>query len=233
MSEWFLSDSDLEMGKYILQREWVHPLNETTIFDAALYSFLSQAQNFERHIAAWWSFKRRGLSSPHKILTNPKKVWTIIKKTRFPNQRYKRLLSFCLWWTISPLPSKLMEKPTNEINLRNEFAEKAYGIGLKCSSLLMNKLGYYLPVPLDLWLLRYLRDSGYPVEPPDFKTISGLPKKEYLLYERIIQEEADDLGITPAHFQASLWSLHSNIRKTPLSPSQTILDSFTGGGLTD
>ncbi|KYK38411.1 MAG: hypothetical protein AYK18_17230 [Theionarchaea archaeon DG-70] len=198
MSEWFLSDSDLEMGKYILQREWVHPLNETTIFDAALYSFLSQAQNFERHIAAWWSFKRRGLSSPHKILTNPKKVWTIIKKTRFPNQRYKRLLSFCLWWTISPLPSKLMEKPTNEINLRNEFAEKAYGI-----------------------------------EPPDFKTISGLPKKEYLLYERIIQEEADDLGITPAHFQASLWSLHSNIRKTPLSPSQTILDSFTGGGLTD
>lgn len=229
MSEWILKPSDLEMGEYILRRERVQHLNEASIFNAALYSFLSQAQNFERHIQAWSSFQRRGISTPQEILTNPKKVWIIIKKTRFPNQRYQRLFGFCLWWTISPLPTKLMEKSANEINLRNEFAQKAPGIGFKCSSLFMNKLGFYKPVPLDLWLLRYLKDSGYPVEPPDFKTVSGLPKKEYLIYEEIMQKEAINLGITPAHYQASLWSLYSNIKKTPLSPAQTILDNFMGG----
>ncbi|MBU7045019.1 MAG: hypothetical protein HXS54_01170 [Theionarchaea archaeon] len=228
-----LTKEDIKKGVFILRKEKINPLSRSNLFKGALWCFLSSTERYDKQLRIYSSFINRSLDTPERILNNWVEAWKLIKKTRFPNQRlarFKRLLEF---WQNSELPHDIccdtMNGKQEEFTLRNELARNAPGFGLKCSSLLLIKCGYENIVPIDLWMIRYLRNLGYNIEEPDYKRVSGLTDKHYLFYEEIIREISEGHGISPALFQAAIWGKNSMFSQNPLTECQLTLEDFGGG----
>lgn len=217
MRKWILTDEDFKNARILYEEEKIHPVNEENMFRAGLYCILSSAENFKKQKSIYDEFLETKLDRPESIKGDKEKFKQIIKKTRFPNRKEKYVWSFAVWWPESDIPRKILDDigdgREKEYEIRNEFAENAPGISYKCSSLFMIKCGYENVVPLDVWILRFLHDRGHDVKVPDYKTVSGVTDKEYLKYEKIVCEIAEELEISPALFQCALWSKYSTWKK--------------------
>lgn len=231
--QWTLTKKDIENASFILQSEMVDPLTIPEMFKAALWTILSATERFDKQVQIYSSFLNRKLDTPQRIQENWNQVRLLIGKTRFPNQREKRFRAFIKWWESTDIPTQILHDATNgkerEIELRNELAKYAPGIGPKCASLFMIKCGYRNIVPIDIWIIRYLKAIGCKIEEPDYKRVSGLTDKEYRKYEEIIRGIAKSHNLSPALFQAALWGKNSMWSKSPLDPSQNVIEDFGGG----
>lgn len=226
-----LSQEDLKTGEFILQRERISPITHTSLFKGAIYCLLSATENYKKQLKVYNSLINRGYDTPPNILHNFDEVKKLIKKTRFPNQKESRILKFSVWWLHSGLHSDLSLKilenwVSDEFLFRNRLAKEVPGFGLKCASLFLNKCGYYNVIPIDIWILRFLKKQGYNVKIPDYRTISGIQDKEYYKMEKILIKIAKEHNITPALLQAALWGKFSSWNDSPFHPGQTSLDDF-------
>lgn len=211
--KWILTAKDFENARILYEKEKIFPINKENMFRAGIYCILSAAEKYQKHKSIYNELIENKIDTPENIKKNREKLISIVRKARFPNQKSERIYKFALWWLESDLPGKIIEDVNNnrenEFELRNRFAEEAPGIWYKGASLFMIKCGYENVVPVDLWMLRFLKHNGYDVELPDYRKKSGPKPKEYLEYENILREMAQSYDVSPAIFQFALWSKFS------------------------
>ncbi len=226
-----LTGKNFRMAELIIEKESINPLTKDKMFPEGIYCILSSSENHEKQLNTYYKLLNRGLDTPEAILdkVNAKKLWDIIKKARFPNSKRKYILRFSEFWLESEIPRRILDDANNgrqyEFELRDELAKKAPGMGRKCASFFMQKCGYENLVPVDIWVLRFLEDKGYEVKIPDYRTVGGLTKKEYLEYEKIISGMAGEYNVSPVIFQAYVWGKYSKWSKL-YAPDQTTFDRF-------
>ncbi|MCX6820785.1 MAG: hypothetical protein NT016_02455 [Candidatus Aenigmarchaeota archaeon] len=211
-----LTDADLENARSLYNGQLVSPLTDEGMFSAAIYCLLSVAERYDKHTAVYESLVHNGLDQPREIINRPEDLRAIVRVTRFPNQKEDRIKRLARWWTGDgkSFPRDVIYDASNgrsrEFELRNTMAEEAPGIAYKAASLFMSQCGYENVVPVDIWMIRALRDLGHDVVVPDYKRNSGPLKKEYLRLEKILSEIAtDDYGLSPTIFQSALWAKYS------------------------
>ena len=211
---WYLAEEDLRKAERLLAEERVYPVTYENMFCVGIYCILSAAEKYTKCKTAYQKILSDGLNTPSRIVSRREDLGEALAKLRFPNTKRDRVYRFALWWSKSFLPEQILKDinlgKKEEFRLRNRLAEECPGIWYKGASLFMIKCGYENVVPLDLWMLRFLKQLGYEVEVPDYKTKSGPRPKEYLEYERIVVEIANDHGVSPALFQFAVWSKHSS-----------------------
>jgi len=174
-----------------------------------------------------------GFNVPEVFLKNRPGLRNNIRLSHFPNSKMERITNFSKWYLKETRLSRLLIHDITVNNrvfgrsIRNGFAEEAPSIGYKSSSLLMIKCGYEDVIPIDIWVMRYLRERGYNVQVPDYMTVGGMTKKTYLELEGILRDIAEDFGVSLAVFQGALWGKWSTwqVRK------EKKLFEFDGGDL--
>jgi len=211
--KWELTPYDIRRGKNIHKNEQVSPVNKETMFHAGLYCILSASEIYTKQMRAYNDLFRYGLDKPEIIVNDKSGLEYVLRIARFPNQKSSRVYNFAVWWLESNLPDKLIEDIAHdrkdEIEIRNELAKDCPGLSYKGASLYLGKFGYQQVVPLDIWMLRFLHDLGYDIPVPDYKTVSGLQKGEYLKGEKIFRKLAKKQNLTPMVYQCALWGKHS------------------------
>lgn len=221
------SEKDFRIANSIVKSELIEPLNLDNMFKAGIYSILSSTENHRKHLKIYNKLISRNLSSPESILNRRKEFHDVVKIARFPNNKEKHMVEFSRFWQESELPEMILEDANNRRErgheLRNLLAKDAPGMELKCSSFEMQKCGFEDTVMIDLWVIRYLSKEGYDVKIPDYKTVSGMKWKDYINYEIIISEIADDYNVKPVIMQCAIWAKYS-----PFSSiySQKTLDNY-------
>jgi thermostable 8-oxoguanine DNA glycosylase len=212
MRDWSLTEEDLRRAKKLLEEERVSVTYEN-MFCAGIYCILSTAEKYTKYKSVYDELLENKLNTPENIKKDKRKLKEIVGYVRFPNIKHERINKFASWWQKSDLPRKIIEDINsgrkNEFELRNQLAEEAPGIWYKGASLFMIKCGYENVVPLDIWMLRFLKDYGYDIKIPDYRRQSGPKPKEYIEYEKIITGIAKGYGSSPALFQFAVWSKHS------------------------
>ena len=211
-----LTKKDFENARILYEEELISPINEENMFRAGVYCILSAAEKYQKHRSIFERLLEERLDTPEEIIHNRERLREAVKRARFPNIKAGRIYRFAAWWRESDLPRKIMEDidsgRENEFKLRNHLAEEAPGMWYKGASYFMVKCGYENVVPIDLWVMRFLKDMGYGVKIPDYRTQSGPKPKEYIEYEKIISDIAKEYGVSPALFQFALWAKYSTGR---------------------
>jgi thermostable 8-oxoguanine DNA glycosylase len=213
-----LTKEDFDKAQKIWNEERISPVDEQNMFLAGLYCILSATESYKRHTFIYKGLLAKDLDNPESITNNKQRLDRAVRKTRFPNVKARRIYDFASWWPQSDLPGRIVEDVHNgrkdEFNLRNQFADEAPGLWYKGASLLMIKCGYENVVPIDLWVMRFLKDCGYEVEIPDYEKKSGPRPKKYMEYERIISGMARRRNVSPSIFQFAVWGRYSSWNKT-------------------
>jgi thermostable 8-oxoguanine DNA glycosylase len=213
----FLTEGEIKKGWQIFKLEKVQPVSEENLFKASLYAILSASENFKKQQRVYQDFLNQNLDTPQKILENPECLRGILAVIRFPNNKIRYIENLASWWLTTDLPQRIIRDVNHngrrdEFALRNELAtaKKGSGISYKVASLIMSKSGYMNVVPLDIHMLRFLKAIGFrEVKVPDYKIQSGLSDKEYLRYEQIFIEIAQEQSLPPIILQAALWGRFS------------------------
>lgn len=208
-----LTEKDFRNAEFIIKKELINPLTRDNVFCKGVYWILSGAENHKKQLEIYYKLLDSELDTPESVINNKQRLHEIIKKARFPKSKEKYISKFSKFWLESEIPEKILDDANNgrqcEFELRDQLAKEAPGIGPKCASCLLNSCGYKHVVPVDLWILRFLEDGGYEVKVPDYKTVGGLTKKEYLEYEKIISDRAREYNVSPVILQAAVWSKYS------------------------
>ncbi len=205
-----LTERDFYNAKKLMEKERVQPpITEEKMFAAAIDCMLAVSEKEEKRKKVFADLSKVDLLSPEEIIKRPYDLKEVLKPTRFPKRKFEYIRKFAEWWKNSEFPEDVLKDIANgrerEFELRNRFAEEAPGIGHKTASFCMIKYGYEKVVPIDLWMLRYLKSLGYDVEIPDYERKSGPKREEYLFYEKIASEEASRYRVSPALFQFAVW----------------------------
>lgn len=216
MNKLDFNETDLANAKLLLEEEIIENITENEIFKAGIYCILAQAERYDKQIKIYRRLLGNKLDSPEGILKEKNKLHYILKKAHYPNMKESRIKEFAQWWMKTGIPHTIMEDVSNSrkkgFELRNALAEEAPGIGYKSASLLMIKCGYVDIVPIDLWMLRFLKEQGYEVDVPNYLTVGGMTKGTYLYFEDVLRKMAKDINVSLALFQATLWGKYSTWR---------------------
>jgi len=219
--DWEINSRDLENGLKVYLEEKVNHLDEHSLFSSFIYSILSAAENYKKLKKLEAQLKEIGITPPKnvgEIEIVAGKLESVVKKSRFPNRKIRRIRKFLRWWCNSNLPFEILKdsktKRERGEELRELLVKECPGIGYKTASLLLVKLGYLNLVPIDVWSMRFLKANGHSVKLPDYKKVSGPKGKEYLRLEEILRENASKYSVPPAIFQFALWSKYSSWRET-------------------
>lgn len=210
------SQNDLEDALALYDEQLISPLTAESMFLNGLYCILSVAERFDKHTRVYKEMLRNGLDTPESVIAGRERVEKVVSVSRFPNQRASRIHRYALWWSDEGMAfsSDVLDDVANgrklEFDLRNRLAEEAPGLSYKAASLFMVKCGYEHVMPVDIWMIRALRDLGHDVVVPDYKRNSGPMKIEYLKLEKTLSQIADESGLSPAMFQFTLWAKYSN-----------------------
>ncbi len=202
------SKKDFENAEFVIKQELIDPLTRETLFTKGLYWILSGSENHKKQTEIYNNLISK-FNTPKSILDNKQKVHDIVKKARFPNRKEKFISGFSEFYIESDLSERILKDAYNGrqrgFEFREELVKEAPGLGYKCSSGLLESCGYDYLVPVDIWVLRFLEDCGYEIKMPDYKTVGGITKKEYLKYEETISDMAKEYKISPVVLQAAIW----------------------------
>jgi len=222
----------------IWNREKIQPLTVNKLYNAIIYSILSAREQYPKLKSMMLKLKENNLTTPKKIIPSYETLKVIV-----PWDKAKYIIRTSEWWMKSDLGQRLINDYTNKKNkvfdLKKELIKNAIGMEDKCANLLLRMMGYEGDAPLDVWALRYLRDTEkYDVIDPDYNRFSGAAKrrapkptpwqeelfektftrknyqsgptkKEYKIYKGYFDEEAELHNFTPARFQCFIWAKYS------------------------
>lgn len=213
MEKFTTSEIDYENARILLKQERIENLTIPEMFRACIYCILAQAERYDKQVKIYRRLLNAGIDSPEMIFQKKDKLHNILKKAHYPNEKEKRINNFSGWWVGAAIPHAILKDVSNGrnkgIKLRNDFAEYAPAFGYKSSSLFMIKCGYEDVIPIDIWILRFLKSMGYSVEAPDYLTVGGLTKKTYFELEKILRGMAKEKKVSLAVFQGALWGKYS------------------------
>lgn len=213
MKQFSISKIDYENARILLNQERIENLNISEMFKASIYCILAQAERYDKQVKIYRRLLNAGIDSPETVFSKKDKLHQILKKSHYPNEKEKRIKDFSGWWVGAAIPHAILKDVDNGrtkgMKLRNDFAERAPSFGYKSASLLMIKCGYEDIIPIDIWVLRFLKSMGYSVDAPDYLTVGGLTKSKYLELEKILRGLAEDKEVSLALFQGALWGKHS------------------------
>jgi thermostable 8-oxoguanine DNA glycosylase len=202
---------DLEIGRLILDAERIYPVVKENIFPKAVYWILSVGEKHEKQALTYYVLEHLGLLKPDAIIDEERfdDLQWAMKRIRFPNQKTKYLKGFSEYWLDSDIGDLLESDASNGhqkgFGIRKRLYDEAPGIGLKCASCLLNSCGYHYLVPIDTWVLKWLKKMGYEVPAYDFETNGGFNLRKYLPLEAEISIFAKEYGVCEAVFQATVW----------------------------
>ncbi len=211
-----LSEKDFRIGAKIVENELLEEVSERTLSEAIIYCILSTTEIYWKQIEVYNELKKNNLLQPNNILKKPNQISDIVSRARFPNQKIDRILNFAEWSQNTDILLRIVQDSNNgkerEVILRKVLAEECPGISFKAASLVLNKCGYENVVPVDIWIIRFLRSIGYMEIPePNYKTNGGvLAESKYLAAEREIVRIAEEYNVTPNLLQATIWGKSSN-----------------------
>lgn len=219
---------DIKKAEDWYQQELINPVNSENMFKAAVYSILSIAQNYTRQKSIYDSLLENNLDTPEKINDNTEGFERIISKARYPNSKIRTIYKLAIDWNWTPNVIIAKEqifwdikngRKGDEFELRNTLAKRIYGVGLKCASLLMMKCGYQNVVPIDRWMIRFLRQTcDYDIR--HIESRRGMSKSKYLNCEKEFQKQAELYGYTPAFLQNLVWTYFSKNHVKKENPKQ-------------
>ncbi len=216
MEKLIFTAKDLARADQLKQAEQVDPLTPENLFKAGIYCVLSAAERYTKLQRLNQKMAEAGLDQPEILIANQSLLIEVLSTAHYPSRKVDRLLGLSTWWLETDVVEKMIVDLNGEkklaLSLRDQFVSGAWGIGYKTASLLMSMAGYEDVVPVDLWIIRYLNQTGHPIDIPDYETIGGLTKRPYLAAEQWIRNLAAEHGLTPAHFQRALWiKMRSNV----------------------
>ena len=89
------------------------------------------------------------------------------------------------------------------------MSEKMQGVGYKFSSLFLRMSGYENIVPIDTWATKYIESRGFKYR----NEKSGLKFYQYIEYEKKLTKEAKKFNVSPALFQATIYTKFSTWKR--------------------
>ncbi len=210
-----LTQKDFSNGRILFEEERIKPINEENLFNGMIYSLLSASgQDYRKLVIITNELIAGGYTAPERFLETDERLISILKKSRFATTKITRAVRFATWYPNSPLPHLIVEDANSgrnrEFYLRNWLAEEAPGIAYKCASLVMNMCGYENVVPVDMWAERFLYSRGFKLKLPDYKTVGGLKRKEFLEHEKLIIGMARRRNVPPAIYHHAIWAKFSS-----------------------
>jgi thermostable 8-oxoguanine DNA glycosylase len=222
--DWTIDDHAKACANSYYELHRVRDVTVPTLFHGTLFSVLAARQDYKNHVNIYATMLARGYGDPQKIVNNGDSLefHRCIASASAPNQKKTRIIQLAEWWLQSSVPGEIVADATNgqhrECELRDRFADEVPGVADKGASMLFGHIGYKNCVPIDTWMVRYLREHGHTeFQQPDYITIGGLRREEYHKAEGIMQDHAGRHGMTPFLYQVALW-----VKATGWMPSKFI-----------
>lgn len=208
------------------------PINKEMVFSTITYSMLSAAQNTPRLIKVYDNIRRRKMNVPENIKKSSNEdIKKLLKGTRFPNVKIERFKKLPEWWEkketgdiVNYIVEKINENDVGKQKcLRHMLAvDGPIGVSHKTSSMIVQTLTENLRdvkvVTVDKWILEALNKMGHTVrgreiKVPDYRTVPGITKREYIECEKIISEDAENFGLSPGELGYTLWCNLAQIKR--------------------
>lgn len=200
------------------------PIDRQMVFSTITYSMLSAAQNTPRLIKVYDKIRRRKMNIPENIKkSSDGDIEALLKGTRFPKVKMERFKKLPEWWEKKE-SQDVVDYVVEKINSNDVSKQKCMrhmlsvngplGVSHKTSSLIVQTLTKDLKdvdvVTVDKWILDVLKRMGHTIngrniKVPDYRTVPGITKKEYIECERIISEDAERFGLSPGELGYTLW----------------------------
>jgi thermostable 8-oxoguanine DNA glycosylase len=203
-----MSEEEISKGQALMQQQRIYPLDRPNMFKAALYSILSASQRYDKFNAIYRALVDRGFDIPEKILSNPEAVENIIHSSRFRNKKFEGIVGLARRWDDDVLPDNVIRDSggdrSYEFALRDSMTSTWPLIGYKCASLFMIKCGYQNVVQIDGDMVDFLHSQGADVR--GYNSRGGIPRKQYLSIESMVQDLAASIGLSPALYQFAILS---------------------------
>ncbi len=201
-----LTESDFERARILAEEEKINPLTKEQIFISAIYCILAQRENYQKQYSIFQSLLKNDIRTAEDIINKWDLTERVLDKAIDPSRKKNYIYRFSEKWINSDLPQRIIEDCNNlrekEFELRNELVEEFSGIGFKTASLLMEGCGYENIASLDIWMLRYLHENGY----PQINLAKRSPsKREYLEYEKYFINIAKEKGRTSKELHQAIW----------------------------
>lgn len=202
---WDVTEHDLEKARRFEEKERINPLTSDNMFKGGVYCILSARELYLNQIRRMKRLTFHGVITPEGIKKSPEKVKGILG-----NGKSKELLEFADWWPESGLAKiitdDLSDGHKKELEIRKRIRKECPGMAYKCASLFMRMCGYRRCIPIDIWMLRFLKSEGREIDLNGYYASKRSPAdSKYILYEKWFSEYADKKGIPPAEFQLALW----------------------------
>ena len=199
---------DYEEAKRCLQHDRIENTRDG-LFRGIVFCLLSIGQLYKSQLNTYRTIIQHGLGTPEAMRDNLKLLKLITSTARFPKPTYGYMFDLCMgWeWLEDYLTDNLVHsfpENGNTAAVRDELVKRVRGFGYKVASLFLALAGSEDVAAIDVWCLRYLKDSGYDVS-HNYERKGGIDKREYLRYEAYLKKEAKGYGYSLAFFQVVVW----------------------------
>jgi thermostable 8-oxoguanine DNA glycosylase len=218
--DWTIDATAKKIGKEMYERELINPKNSTQLFMAGVYSILAITENFTKQSNIYSELQSSGLNTINSVVEdrdNLNDLGRIVSLAKWPNKKEEWIQTLAKDWPKYKLNKKVNETlnccKDDEYELRKNLVKDIGGFGWKTASLFMVKCGFNWVVPVDRWVMRYLKDEYNYGEGFNRYDIRGIEQDTFLDTEEIFSEKAIENGYTPAQFQAIVWSFSPTVKK--------------------
>ncbi len=223
----YLSETDIGRGTARYEQERVKEPSLSNFYGSSIRWILSAGDRDNKVIDLYHKhFTKNGAPlSPKEVLDTAKQwrkdhkkgIRSPIDGMLWASQRLKNVERHAKWWirTKAKLPKAILEDlqngKTQGLELREQLVQEMPGAAHKVASAIMLVNGYSELAIIDIHMARYLREMGHDIIPGDYKTQGGLHKGAYLKYEKVVQEYAKLLNLSPAQFHFAVWAKRSAV----------------------
>jgi len=168
---------------------------------------LSHRETFDKHKKQFNDFLNADLNTAGKILANKEVAERILDKYGFSSHKKKAVISIAENWNRLNITNKMKKdkKKQKGFEIREKLVENMHGVGYKFASLFIRMSGYENLVPVDTWAIQYVESRGF----VNRNLTSGLTPKQYITYEKKLIDYAQQFGVSPALFQATIYARFS------------------------
>lgn len=206
-----LTKKEIERGKKILTGEYLKDINENTVFDAIVYTILSQRELYKTQVKHYHMIREAKMMNPESMLNSPSSLWKHIRGMSLASDKLNRILQTSEYYYDNGrgqpyyMLSTSMNKSRNgQIDVRETFVKGAFGINNKSASMILMKMGCTKMAILDTWVLQWLQ---YPY-------LTATSNKEYVRLEEIIGNYARGNHCTMADYSAGVWGKYSSYNES-------------------
>jgi len=209
-----ITSNDLKFAQECVNNELLSELNFKTMFNSGIYVILAAVTDYTKQKEIYDKLQLESFDTPKAFLENDLSVKEIVSSAHYPNSKFSYVMNFARYWN-NEVCDEFLEDIQNgrekEFELRDKLLNDVKGIAKKSSSLIMNKWGYEKVVPIDIWMIRFLKEIyGEEIQ---YNPIRGLSDSHYNGLEEKFRGEAEKRDFSPVFFQNLIWSMFSTFRK--------------------